>query len=90
MQALSRAHVKRAMTHSFDDIVAGKGRGFSVLLQLVSSPMNSMILLTRYISGPSSIGKILTAELIAEHLRRPLMPVSTSELGIIAESVEKV
>jgi hypothetical protein len=38
VQALSEAHVKRATTHSYDDVVAGKGQGFSVLLQLVSSP----------------------------------------------------
>ena len=26
VQALSEAHVKRAMTHSFDDVVAGRGK----------------------------------------------------------------
>jgi hypothetical protein len=36
VQALSEAHVKRASTNSFDDVVKGKGQGFSVLLQLVS------------------------------------------------------
>jgi len=72
VQALSEAHAKRAMTHSFDDVVAGKGQGFSVLLH-----------------GPPGVGKTLTAELIAEHLRRPLMPVSAGELGTTAESVEK-
>jgi AAA+ superfamily predicted ATPase len=34
------------------------------------------------------VGKTLTAELIAEHLRRPLMPVSAGELGTTAETVE--
>ncbi|CZS92550.1 uncharacterized protein RAG0_03160 [Rhynchosporium agropyri] len=87
VQALSEAHVKRAMTHSFDDVVAGKRQGFSVLLQLVSSPCG-WHLLTQYISGPPDVGKTLTAELIAEHLRRPLMPVSAGELGTTAETVE--
>ena len=31
--ALSEAHVKRASTNAFDDVVEGKGQGFSVLLQ---------------------------------------------------------
>ena len=26
VQALSEAHAKRAMTHSFDDVVAGRGK----------------------------------------------------------------
>jgi AAA+ superfamily predicted ATPase len=48
-----------------------------------------VILLTRYISGPPGVGKTLTAELIAEHLRRALMPVSAGELGTTAEAVEQ-
>ena len=48
-----------------------------------------MTLLTRYTSGPPGVGKTLTAELIAEHLRKPLMPVSAGELGTTAETVEK-
>ncbi|KAH6701253.1 P-loop containing nucleoside triphosphate hydrolase protein [Leptodontidium sp. MPI-SDFR-AT-0119] len=62
----------RAMTYSFDDVVVGKGQGFSVLLH-----------------GLPGVGKTLTAELIAEHLRRPLMPVSAGELSTTAETVEK-
>ncbi|KAH6711957.1 hypothetical protein BKA61DRAFT_677173 [Leptodontidium sp. MPI-SDFR-AT-0119] len=38
---------------------------------------------------PPSVGKTLTAELIAEHLRRPLMLVSAGELSTTVESVEK-
>ncbi|CZT41144.1 uncharacterized protein RSE6_00844 [Rhynchosporium secalis] len=71
VQALSEAYVKRAMAYSFNNIVVGKGQGFSVLLH-----------------GLPSIRKTLTAELITEHLRRPLMPVSASELGTTAETVE--
>lgn len=37
VQALSEAHVKRVSTNIFDDVVEGKGQGFSVLLQLVSA-----------------------------------------------------
>jgi hypothetical protein len=33
VRALSEAHVKRASTNAFDDVVKGKGQGFSVLLQ---------------------------------------------------------
>lgn len=33
VQALSEAHVERASTDSFDDVIEGKGQGFNVLLQ---------------------------------------------------------
>jgi hypothetical protein len=33
VQALSEAHIKRASTNTFDDVVEGKGQGFNVLLQ---------------------------------------------------------
>ena len=32
-QALSEAHIKRALTNTFNDIIKGKGQGFNVLLQ---------------------------------------------------------
>ena len=48
-----------------------------------------MTLLTRSLSGPPGVGKTLTAELMAEHLQRPLMQVSAGELGITAEAVEQ-
>jgi hypothetical protein len=32
-KALSEAHVKRASTNTFDDVVKGKGQRFNVLLQ---------------------------------------------------------
>jgi hypothetical protein len=35
------------------------------------------------------VGKTLTAELLAEHLRRVLMPVSAGELGTTAEADEE-
>ncbi|KAN0106673.1 hypothetical protein V8E51_009549 [Hyaloscypha variabilis] len=70
--ALSEAHVKRVSTNAFDDVVKGKGQGFSVLLH-----------------GPPGVGKTLTAELLAEHLQKPLMQVSTSELGTTVEAVEQ-
>jgi SpoVK/Ycf46/Vps4 family AAA+-type ATPase len=47
-----------------------------------------VILLTHCISGPPGVGKTLTAELIAEHLRRAIMLVSAGELGTTAEAVE--
>jgi SpoVK/Ycf46/Vps4 family AAA+-type ATPase len=48
-----------------------------------------VILLTGRVSGPPGVGKTLTAELLAEHLRRVLMPVSAGELGTTAEAVEQ-
>ena len=48
-----------------------------------------MPLLTCRISGPPGVGKTLTAELLAEHLQRPLMQVSAGELGTVAEAVER-
>lgn len=48
-----------------------------------------MILLTGCISGLPNIDKTLTAELLAEHFRKILMPVSAGELGITAEAVEE-
>jgi hypothetical protein len=32
IQAVSKAHMRRASTNSFDDFVVGKGQGFNVLL----------------------------------------------------------
>jgi len=46
-------------------------------------------MLTGCISGPPGVGKTLTAELLAEHLHRALMPVSAGELGTTAEAVEE-
>ena len=47
------------------------------------------MLMTCFISGPPGVGKTLTAELLAEHLRRPLMVISAGGLGTTAEAVEK-
>lgn len=38
--------------------------------------------------GPPGVGKTLTAESVAEHLRRPLYKVGAGDLGITARSVE--
>jgi SpoVK/Ycf46/Vps4 family AAA+-type ATPase len=40
------------------------------------------------LSGPPGVGKTLTAESVAEHIRRPLYKISAGELGISARSVE--
>jgi hypothetical protein len=48
-----------------------------------------MLLLIGYISGLLGIGKTLIAELLAEYLYRALIPVSTSELSIIAEAIKE-
>ncbi|ORY04653.1 P-loop containing nucleoside triphosphate hydrolase protein [Clohesyomyces aquaticus] len=41
------------------------------------------------LSGPPGVGKTLTAESVAEHLKRPLFRVGAGELGITAHSVER-
>ncbi|ELR04587.1 hypothetical protein GMDG_06869 [Pseudogymnoascus destructans 20631-21] len=38
--------------------------------------------------GPPGVGKTLTAEVLSEHLQKPLYSVSAGELGTSAESVE--
>ncbi|KAL5428553.1 hypothetical protein PMIN06_001075 [Paraphaeosphaeria minitans] len=40
------------------------------------------------LSGPPGVGKTLTAESVAEHIRRPLYKISAGELGISAKAVE--
>lgn len=40
-------------------------------------------------SGRPGVGKTLTAEGIADHLKRPLYMVSAGELGIDASTLEK-
>jgi hypothetical protein len=89
MQVFSEAYIKQASTNSFNDIIKGKGQGFNILLQYNICLYFIVILLTRYISGPPGVRKTLTVELLAEYFQRLLMPVSASELGIIAEAVEK-
>ncbi|KAL8396315.1 hypothetical protein RB594_004692 [Gaeumannomyces avenae] len=49
---------------SFDDFIAGKGKGVICLL-----------------AGPPGVGKTLTAEAVAEHLRVPLHTLSSGDLG---------
>ncbi|KAI0145187.1 P-loop containing nucleoside triphosphate hydrolase protein [Xylariaceae sp. FL1272] len=67
--AISESQVKNKDT--FDDIIAGKGRGVIMLL-----------------SGGPGIGKTLTAESVAEHMRRPLYMMSASDLGADASEIE--
>jgi len=65
----------------------GKGSAFFTVWHLVSTCV--VLMLTGCISGPPGVGKTLTAELLAEHLHRALMPVSAGELGTTAEAVEE-
>ncbi|KAF2866291.1 P-loop containing nucleoside triphosphate hydrolase protein [Massariosphaeria phaeospora] len=51
----------------------------------ISGKGQGMIML---LCGPPGVGKTLTAESVAEHLRRPLYKVGASDLGISARSVE--
>ena len=48
-----------------------------------------MLLLISYISGLLGIGKTLIAELLAKHLYRALILVSTSKLNIIVEAIKE-
>ncbi|KAI1266462.1 P-loop containing nucleoside triphosphate hydrolase protein [Xylariaceae sp. FL1019] len=67
--AISESQFKNKDT--FDDVIAGKGRGVILLL-----------------SGGPGIGKTLTAESVAEHMRRPLYMMSASDLGTDASEIE--
>ncbi|KAF2795057.1 P-loop containing nucleoside triphosphate hydrolase protein [Melanomma pulvis-pyrius CBS 109.77] len=51
----------------------------------ISGKGQGMIML---LSGPPGVGKTLTAESVAEHLRRPLYKLGAGDLGISARSVE--
>ncbi|KAL3435023.1 hypothetical protein BDV09DRAFT_204344 [Aspergillus tetrazonus] len=57
---------------SYDDIIAGKGRGTILLL-----------------SGPPGVGKTLTAESVAEHMRVPLFLASAGDLGTESSDIEQ-
>jgi hypothetical protein len=48
MQALSEAHVKRASTNSFDDVVEGNGQGFNVVFAVCLVSVSVVILLILY------------------------------------------
>ncbi|KIW97685.1 uncharacterized protein Z519_01269 [Cladophialophora bantiana CBS 173.52] len=44
--------------------------------------------LTIVLHGPSGVGKTLTAECIAEHAKRPLIPLSVGDLVAMEDSIE--
>ncbi|KAF2645917.1 P-loop containing nucleoside triphosphate hydrolase protein [Massarina eburnea CBS 473.64] len=96
---LTKLHEIPWSEHAFDSLVLDEGEK-DLLLALVdqeefkhakpfddfiSGKGQGMILL---LSGPPGVGKTLTAESVAEHLRRPLYKIGAGELGITADSVE--
>jgi len=72
VQALSEAHVKRASTNSFDDVVKGKGQGFNVLFHGppgVGKTLTSELLAEHLQAAlmPVSAGELgITAEAVEE------------------------
>ena len=60
VRALAASHAKKAQ---FDDFMPGKGRGLIILLQY---ELRSALFLTQNISGPTGVGKTLTAEGLSE------------------------
>jgi hypothetical protein len=84
IHALLEAHIRRASTNSssFDDLIAGKGLGFNVLLQYDDwSPSKCDNADTR-ISGPPGAGKTLTAEVLSEYFQMALYAVCLYALKI--------
>ena len=57
------------------DLISGKGGG------LFHFPYNNYIGRIILLHGPPGVGKTLTAEAIAEFLRKPLYSISVGELG---------
>jgi SpoVK/Ycf46/Vps4 family AAA+-type ATPase len=59
----------------FDDVIAGKGKGLNILLQY-----GSMLIVLTYKSDKPGVGKTLTAEAVAELLKRTLYSVCSTAL----------
>ena len=64
-----------AVSVSFDDVIKGKGRGLIVLSQYYSLFLVASSYTDIETSGPPGLGKILTAEAVAEHPMLPLYSV---------------
>jgi AAA+ superfamily predicted ATPase len=67
----------------FDDVIMGKGRGLNILLQYVPSRFFMSIALICE-SGQPGLGKTLTAEAVAEFLKRPLYSVCSAALRLLS------
>jgi hypothetical protein len=66
----------QAPEQQFKDFVWGKGQGLNILLQYSYTDLIFCVLiLIINPSGPSGVGKTLTAEGLSEHLKRPLYTV---------------
>ena len=77
IHALLEAHIRRASTNSssFDDLIAGKGLGFNVLLQYDAWSPSKYENTNKNVSGPPGAGKTLTAEVLSEYFKMPLYAV---------------
>ncbi|KAF1952993.1 P-loop containing nucleoside triphosphate hydrolase protein [Byssothecium circinans] len=70
VRALVSAHEEGSL--SFDDIIAGKGQGMTILLH-----------------GGPGLGKTLTAESVAEHVKRPLYAITAADFSEKLSVTEK-
>jgi hypothetical protein len=68
-------------SEAFDDIIAGKGNGLNILLQYDSISLLYASVPTCERGGPG-LGETLTAEAVAEHLKRALYSVSLTLLNL--------
>jgi hypothetical protein len=77
--SLAGSRLCPAESGPFDDFVSGKGRGLIILLQYAPKALPPSGANTKD-SGPSGVGKTLTAEVISEHFKRPLYSVRTRRI----------
>ena len=76
VRALAESYVTPTSEGQFDDFVQGKGQGLNILLQYSFAVLSFYVrMLTMTSSGPPGVGKTLTTEGLAEHLKMPLYVV---------------
>jgi SpoVK/Ycf46/Vps4 family AAA+-type ATPase len=99
-QDLTKFHDIPWSEHAFDSLVLDSSEK-DLLLALVdrdefrtAKPFHDFISgkgqgMIMLLSGPPGVGKTLTAESVAEHLRQPLYKIGAGDLGITASQVER-
>jgi len=87
LKAMVAHHVYKVETR-FKDLVAGKGQGLVILLHGLIPWILVLSFLTLFL-GPPGVGKTLTAECIADLYERPLYSVTSGDIGVDPDVVEK-
>jgi hypothetical protein len=76
VRALAESYVIPTTEGQVDDFVQGKGQGLNILLQYSFTVISFYVrILTMTPSGPPGVGKTLTTEGLAEHLKMALYVV---------------